>query len=325
MRALLRTLREIRHNVPTMAKEVGSDLSVPVPWGHIRGKVWGPEHGRPVLCLHGWADNCGTFNTLIPLLPKECRYVALDLSGHGLSSHLPPGESYSCPAYVADVWRVADALQLRTFSIVGHSMGECGFTFSALYPEMVDALVLLDSYGFLPTDSKELSKVMRQGMDEMLQFEKKTNDEKRVYTHEKAVERLSAANPTMTEHSVRVLLERGLVQVEGGAVCVFYFVRSQKNPWRMSLEQSLEMQSRVRASVLLVLTDKGFNRTLFEPFQRKFTSTLLRGLQDRNHTVVTVPGDHHVHLNEPEVVAPIVSDFLRNRARSQSNHGQHKL
>uniref|UniRef100_A0A8C2WIR6 Serine hydrolase like n=1 Tax=Cyclopterus lumpus TaxID=8103 RepID=A0A8C2WIR6_CYCLU len=290
-------------------RPVGSDLSVPVPWGHIRGKVWGPEHGRPVLCLHGWADNCGTFNTLIPLLPKECRYVALDLSGHGLSSHLPPGESYSCPAYVADVWRVADALQLRTFSIVGHSMGECGFTFSALYPEMVDALVLLDSYGFLPTDSV----LMRQGMDEMLQFEKKTNDEKRVYTHEKAVERLSAANPTMTEHSVRVLLERGLVQVEGGAVCVFYFVRSQKNPWRMSLEQSLEMQSRVRASVLLVLVIDSVCLKL---------PLCLCWLQ---HTVVTVPGDHHVHLNEPEVVAPIVSDFLRNRARSQSNHGQHKL
>ena len=47
-----------------------TELSVPVPWGQIRGKAWGPDHGRPVLCLHGWADNCGTFNTLIPRLPK---------------------------------------------------------------------------------------------------------------------------------------------------------------------------------------------------------------------------------------------------------------
>lgn len=47
-----------------------SELSVSVPWGEIRGKVWGPDQGRPVLCVHGWADNCGTFNTLIPLLPK---------------------------------------------------------------------------------------------------------------------------------------------------------------------------------------------------------------------------------------------------------------
>lgn len=47
-----------------------SDLRVEVPWGEIRGTVWGPDQGRPVLCLHGWADNCGSFNTLIPLLPQ---------------------------------------------------------------------------------------------------------------------------------------------------------------------------------------------------------------------------------------------------------------
>ncbi|XP_068583770.1 serine hydrolase-like protein isoform X2 [Cebidichthys violaceus] len=306
---------------------VCSDLSVPVPWGHIRGRVWGPDHGRPVLCLHGWADNCGAFNTLIPLLPKECRYVTLDLSGHGLSSHRPPGDFYSYPAYVADVRRVADALQLRKFSIISHSMGgEIAALFSAVYPEMVDALVLLDSFAFLPTDSKELSKVVRMGMDEILQFENKTEDKKRVYTYEKAVERLSAANPTLTEQSGHILLERGLVQVEGG----FAFSRDLrihfKNIWRISTEQSLEMLSRVQASVLLVLAEKGIKRTkFFKPTQMNFISTLLRVLQDQNHTVVTVPGDHHVHLNEPEVVAPIVSDFLRNKVLSQSNNGLHKL
>ncbi|XP_044047214.1 serine hydrolase-like protein isoform X6 [Siniperca chuatsi] len=254
MFALLQTLRSVRHcaTLTTMSKEV-SELSVPVPSGEIRGRVWGPDHGRPVLCLHGWADNCGTFNTLIPLLPKECRYVALDLAGHGLSSHRPAGVSYSFPAYVADVRRVVDALQLKKFSIIGHSMGaDIAGMFSALYPEMVDALVLLDAYGFLPTDSTEISKVMRQGMDEMLQFEKKTEEKKRVYTYEKAVER----------------------------------------------------------------ADKGFGTTFPESNQQKLTS-LLQGYRERNHTVVTAPGDHHIHLSNPEVVAPLVSDFLQTKVLSQ--------
>ncbi|KAA8594936.1 hypothetical protein FQN60_012071, partial [Etheostoma spectabile] len=60
--------------------------------------------------------------------------------------------------------------------------------FSALYPEMVDAVVLLDCFGFVPTDPISFSKVIRQGMDDMLQFEKKTEEKKRVYTYEKAVE-----------------------------------------------------------------------------------------------------------------------------------------
>ncbi|KAL3066936.1 hypothetical protein OYC64_016811 [Pagothenia borchgrevinki] len=309
-----------------MAAKV-SELCVPVPWGEIRGRVWGPEHGRPVLCLHGWADNCGAFKTLIPLLPKEFRYIAVDLVGHGLSSHRPPGHFYSLPEYVTDVLRVTDALQLRKFSVIGHSMGgDVAGMFSALYPEMVDALVLLDNYGILPTDSKEICKVARQGMDQILQFEKKTEEEKRrVYTYEKAVERLLAANPTLSERSVHILLERGLVQVEGG----FAFSRDLrvnfKNIVRISLEQSLEIQSRIQASVLAVLTDKGFDKILSEPAQRKFTSALLEGLKNRNHTVVWVPGDHHVHLNNPEVIAPFVSDFLRTKVLSQSINRQHKL
>uniref|UniRef100_A0A3B4TJW1 Serine hydrolase like n=1 Tax=Seriola dumerili TaxID=41447 RepID=A0A3B4TJW1_SERDU len=283
-----------------------SELCVPVPWGEIRGKVWGPDHGRPVLCLHGWADNCGTFNTLIPLLPKDCRYVAVDLAGHGLSSHRPPGVFYSFSAYVADVRRVVDGLRWTNFSVIGHSMGEsvlCFLQFSALYPEMVDALVLLDAYGFLPTDPKEVSKVMRQGMDEMIQFEKKSEEKKRVYTYEKAVERLLTANPTLSKQSVCILLERGLVQVEGGFVFSRDLRLNFKNIVRITLEQSLEMQLRIQASVL------------------KLFSTLLQGYRDRNvslkHTVVTLPGDHHVHLNDPEVVAPLVSDFLHVKVLSQ--------
>lgn len=44
------------------------------------------------------------------------------------------------------------------------------------------------------------------------------------------------------------------------------------------------------------------------------------------HTVVTVTGDHHVHLNNPEVVAPLISDFLQTGVVSQQHHQQtHKL
>ena len=44
-----------------------------------KAKVWGPENGRPVIAIHGWLDNCGTFDTLIPLLPKDLRVVAVDM------------------------------------------------------------------------------------------------------------------------------------------------------------------------------------------------------------------------------------------------------
>ncbi|XP_071329347.1 serine hydrolase-like protein [Trachinotus anak] len=308
---MMQTLKGARRLKSSSVTQSVSELCVPVPWGEIRGKVWGPDHGRPVLCVHGWADNCGTFNTLIPLLPKECRYVAVDLAGHGRSSHRPPGVFYSFPSYVMDVRRVVDALKWSKFSIIGHSMGgNVAGLFSAVYPEMVDAVVLLDSYGFLPTDLKEMPQVIRQGMDEMLQFEKKTEEKSRVYSYEKAAERLSAVNPTLSEQSVHILLERGLVQVGGGFVFSRDFRINLKNIVRISLEQSLEMQSRMKASILVVLAESGFEKIFAEQDQKKFTSALLQAYRDRNHMVVTVPGDHHVHLNDPGVVAPLVSHFL---------------
>ncbi|XP_046899668.1 serine hydrolase-like protein [Hypomesus transpacificus] len=316
---MIQTLKGMRHLMTSSTmKHAVSEFNMPVPWGEIKGKVWGPDHGCPVLCLHGWADNCGTFNTLVPLLPQDFRYVAVDMAGHGLSSHRPPGVFYSFPSYVADVRRVVDALQWKKFSIIGHSMGgNIAGMFSALYPEMVESVVLLDSYGFLPTDPEEIARVMRQGFDEMLQFDKKREEMKeRLYTHEKAVQRLMAANPNLSEQSACILLERGLAEVEGGVVFTRDFRINLKNIARVSLEQCLELQSLIQAKVLVVLADGGFEKMFSEPDQKKLTSALIQGYKDHKGIVMTVPGDHHVHLNSPERVATFVADFLQSNSSS---------
>lgn len=55
---------------------------------------------------------------------------------------------------------------------------------------LVSSLELLPSSFMPPFLQNKMFQVMRQGMTEMLQFEKKTEEEKkRVYTYEKAVER----------------------------------------------------------------------------------------------------------------------------------------
>ncbi|XP_069386340.1 serine hydrolase-like protein [Paralichthys olivaceus] len=318
---MMQSLKGVRLLNSSSVKQAVSELNIPVPWGEIRGKVWGPDHGRPVMCVHGWADNCGSFNSLIPLLPKEYRYVALDLPGHGLSSHRPPEVFYSFPLYLMDVRRVADALQWNRFSIIGHSMGgNIAGLFSALYPEKVDALILLDSYGFLPTDSKEIPKVIRQGLDEMLQFEEKAEEKRRrVYTYEKAAERLLAANPALSEQSVHILLERGLDQVDGGFVFTRDFRLNLKNIVRTTLEQCLEFQKRITASTLVILAEDGFEKVFAEQDGKKASSALVQGYRDRNQTVVKVPGDHHIHLNGAEVVAPLVLDFLQTNVCAQSD------
>lgn len=47
---------------------------------------------------------------------------------------------------------------------------------------------------------------------------------------------------------------------------------------------------------------------------------LIQMFVSSQHTVVTVAGDHHVHLNNPEAVAPLLSDFLQTAAVPQQHH-----
>ena len=98
--------------------------------------------------LHGWLDNAGTWDRLAPLLVRSCPRVSLlclDYPGHGLSSHLPPGQSYHYLEAQRYLRLVADHLGIHKFGLIGHSMGAgMSSLFAATYPEMVQALVMID-------------------------------------------------------------------------------------------------------------------------------------------------------------------------------------
>ncbi|KAM9798284.1 serine hydrolase-like protein [Neosynchiropus ocellatus] len=295
-----------------------SELHVGVPWGEIRGLVWGPDDGHPVLCLHGLADNCGSFSALIPLLPRDLRCVAMDFPGHGHSSHRPPGTFYNLTAYVADVRRVVQALGWSRFTLMGHSMGgNVAGTFSALYPEMVENLVLLESFGFLPSEAAEVPVRLRKVLDGMLQLERMDKKPK-IYSYEGAAERLSVANPTLTPEAVRVLLQRGLVDVDGGFQFSRDFALNLGNV-RISVEHMLQLQMKIRASVLIVTADEGFKKQYPDSQHDPVAARLLQVYRDQQATLVNVPGDHHCHLNRPEGVAAVLAPFLTQKTSRSSS------
>ncbi|RZF42463.1 hypothetical protein LSTR_LSTR013227 [Laodelphax striatellus] len=76
------------------------EVEIPVPWGLVKGKWWGPEDRQPFLAVHGWQDNCGSFDALASLLAPEISLLCIDLPGHGLSSRMPAGLTESSqPSY----------------------------------------------------------------------------------------------------------------------------------------------------------------------------------------------------------------------------------
>ncbi|XP_038038868.1 serine hydrolase-like protein 2 [Anas acuta] len=292
-----------------------SEVKFPVPWGHLAAKAWGSPEGHPVLCLHGWLDNANTFDRLIPLLPKDCHYVAMDFSGHGLSSHRPAGSPYHFLDYVSDVRRVAAALQWRRFTLMGHSMGGAvAGMFSFLYPEMVDKLILLENLGFLlaPEDTEAWLKSKRMVIDRLLSLEARQQAPK-AHSPEAALQRLLEANRHLTAEGGAILLQRGATETPAGLVYNRDMrVRTQSRE-SLTVEQCVKLLQKIQDRVLIILARDGllvphklesknhFVIALREAFER----TLKEHIQ-----LVEVPGSHFVHMNEPEVVSGIISNFL---------------
>src|SRR4051812_43541567 len=79
--------------------------------------------GEPVLFVHCFAGDVSFWNEqLTAVAARGRRAVALDLRGHGQSGEPPDGD-YAIASMASDIAAVADALGLRRFVLVAHSMG----------------------------------------------------------------------------------------------------------------------------------------------------------------------------------------------------------
>ncbi|MGI3776176.1 MAG: alpha/beta fold hydrolase [Janthinobacterium lividum] len=100
--------------------------------------------GVPLLLVHGWTGDHGTFAPQLAHLRQRRRVVAVDLRGHGGSD--APRQSYGVKGFAEDVAFVAERLGLREAVLVGHSMGGLvGLEVAAGRPGLLSGLVMIDS------------------------------------------------------------------------------------------------------------------------------------------------------------------------------------
>ena len=108
---------------------------------------WG-EGEECILCVHGMTANCRCWDRLAPALSRHHRMLGVDLRGRGLSGK--PDAGYSLDHHVQDLHDLLTHLGLARVALLGHSLGAyISVMFSALYPEKVAKLILLDGGGQL--------------------------------------------------------------------------------------------------------------------------------------------------------------------------------
>ncbi len=106
-------------------------------------KIDGPDNAKPFLILHGYLGMSDNWKTLGHRFAAEGYQVhALDLRNHGRSFH---SDEFTYTAMMQDVLDYAEAHDLGTFDLLGHSMGgKLAMFLATAYPEKIGKLVVAD-------------------------------------------------------------------------------------------------------------------------------------------------------------------------------------
>lgn len=106
---------------------------------------WGNAGKPQMLLLHGFAQQCHSWDFVALAFTDRFHVVALDLRGHGDSDWAPDGD-YSPETQQNDIKGVVNELGLKNFVLMGLSMGgRNSFTYASNNPEEVRAVVIVDA------------------------------------------------------------------------------------------------------------------------------------------------------------------------------------
>ncbi|MEL7032763.1 MAG: alpha/beta hydrolase [Pseudomonadota bacterium] len=85
-------------------------------------KDWGPKDAQPIVFHHGWPLSSDDWDSqMLFFLSHGYRVIALDRRGHGRSDQTDSGNDMD--TYAADVYDLAEALDLKNAVHIGHSTG----------------------------------------------------------------------------------------------------------------------------------------------------------------------------------------------------------
>ncbi|XP_017461428.1 PREDICTED: probable serine hydrolase [Rhagoletis zephyria] len=291
------------------------EVSIAVPWGTVAGKWWGPQNRQPILALHGWQDNAGTFDRLCPLLPAHIPILCIDLPGHGKSSHYPKGMQYLIFwDGIALIRRIVRRYGWENMTLMGHSLGGAlTFMYAASFPNEVEKLINIDIAGPTVRNVDHSAEKTGWAIDKMLDYENLSLNKMPCYNYEEMIKLVvDAYDGSVDEEGAKVLMRRGMsptpaeIKKDG-----FNFARDVR--LKVSLlgmftkEQVIAYAKLIRCKVLNIRADPGM--TFQNPL---FYAEVIETLKKNAELVIfeKVPGTHHLHLVTPERVAPVIADFM---------------
>ena len=269
---------------------------------HYAYKLWGEKGGQPVIALHGWLDNAGSFDRLAPLM-TGCQIAAIDMAGHGLSGHRHPQAHYNLWDDLLDILAIADHLGWEKFVLLGHSRGALiSLLLAGSLPERISALLLLDGIWPLPVPAEEAPKQLRRYLKDCRKLPGKRVP---VYESSQAALEARCKSSGLSGQAAGDLLARGLVQTAKGFLWRTDPKLTAASAFKLSEAHSEAFTLALSMPTLLCLASEGFGA---------YPDIEQRLARFPRIDVHKINGGHHCHMENAVLeVAALINAFIAGR------------
>jgi len=269
----------------------------PIELAHGLAAIGQRAHGPPVLAVHGWLDNAGSFLPLSRQF-KALDLIAMDWPGHGHSRPRPDGYRYHLDDYVFDLLAVADSLKWPRFHLLGHSMGGAvACLLAAACPERIASLCVIEGLGPISSSPDGIGGQWRKAV------ERSQPRARRIHASRSDAILARSRNGDLDVDAATILAGRGLIEVPGG----YQWGHDLRLTWptahHYTETQVLCLLRAIEAPVLSIQSNPPSGLLSARTAGRRLAAV-------RHARSLDAPGGHHLHLNHAECIAAEIEEFF---------------
>ncbi len=273
-----------------------ANITIEIPGFNIACQTWGDKSLPALVSLHGWLDNSNSFAPLAPFLSNYFNIIAIDLPGHGMSSHIPTGCHYHFIDGIFKIFSIIDALGHQCINLLGHSMGAClASLIAGVAPSRVDKLFLIEGLGPFSAPDHTCQEQLARYLNHHHSSAQTTV---RPYKTIEEAAKARAKRGHISVELAKILCERSLIMKEGN----YYWCHDRRlltpTPLYLTEDQILSCLGNIASSTTLIWADEGFDYDQTIMTNRLSTVPNLQQYK--------LAGGHHIHMEKPKAIAEVI-------------------
>lgn len=269
---------------------------------------WGPPLSAaspPVFLLHGFLDTSDTFQFLVDAFDRDRPLIALDWRGFGRSEW--PQDGYWFPDYIADLDALLDVFcPNEPVRLVGHSMGgNVAGLYAGARPERVRSLVNLEGFGLPRVAYDRAPKRMAEWLGQLRAIPELKSYE----SFEQLAQVIRKRYPRVSPERARFIAQSWAREEADDRVHLLGDPRHKRvNPVLYRRDEAESFWRQIAAPVLMLFGEHSeFARQLGEDGTEQAFRAMIANIR-----TLTIPGTGHMmHLECPDIVAPLIERFLQ--------------